>query len=398
MRKVVNALRGQVRLEAAGPFPERFLNICAANGVSFWGLEWLDEHTLRLTVTRRDSRRAMELGERALCSVEVYGRKGLPYFLGRFQRRYALLVGMACSLAAVCLCSQFVLVIDVTGNERVTDEQVRTVLRANGFGVGTYGPSVNAQELSHGVLEDLEDLAFFTVNLYGIRAEVVVRERVEAPEVVDETVVADVVADQGGIITQVLDFAGTPLVEKGDTVAPGDLLLSGTVEYPSGTDPETILRTDYVRARGEVWARTWRTLSAAVPDTYAGKVYTGREKVRWALLLGEKRVNFYHRAGISFPDYDKITKVTYVTLPNGLELPLGWVKETYVEYTCEERETDLEEAEAALKEALEARLAEETDGGEIVTMNWSSVRENGLLTVTLQAECLEEIGVTVERE
>ena len=398
MRKVVNALRGQIRLEAAGPFPERFLNICAANGVSFWGLEWLDEHTLRITVARRDGRRAMELGGRALCSVEVCGRKGLPYFLSRFRRRYALLVGMACSLAAVCLCAQFVLVIDVTGNERVTDEQICTVLRANGFGIGTYGPSVNAQALSHGVLEDLEDLAFFTVNLYGIRAEVVVRERVEAPEVVDESTVADVTAEQGGIITQVLDFAGTPLVKEGDTVVPGDILLSGTVEYPSGTDPETILRTDYVRARGEVWARTWRTLTAAVPDTDTGKAYTGKEKTRYALLLGAKRVNFYHRAGISFPDYDKITTVHPLTLPNGLELPLGWVKETYVEYVPEERETDLAAAEAALKAALEARLASEVADGQILEKSWSSARENGLLTVTLTAECLEEIGVTVERE
>ena len=36
-----------------GPFPERLMNLCAQREVDFWGLEWLDEHTLRLTTRRR---------------------------------------------------------------------------------------------------------------------------------------------------------------------------------------------------------------------------------------------------------------------------------------------------------------------------------------------------------
>ena len=42
MKKVVNFLRGSVEVEAQGAFPERFLNLCAQRGVSFWGVEWVE--------------------------------------------------------------------------------------------------------------------------------------------------------------------------------------------------------------------------------------------------------------------------------------------------------------------------------------------------------------------
>ena len=58
MQKIINFFRGSVRLEVTGPFPERFLNLCAQNYLSFWDVQWLEDGGVRLTLSRRDSRRA----------------------------------------------------------------------------------------------------------------------------------------------------------------------------------------------------------------------------------------------------------------------------------------------------------------------------------------------------
>ena len=50
MQFIVNFLRGSVCFTVCGPFPERFLNLCAQIGVGFWGLVWLDAQTLELKV------------------------------------------------------------------------------------------------------------------------------------------------------------------------------------------------------------------------------------------------------------------------------------------------------------------------------------------------------------
>ena len=53
LKRLVNALRGSVRLEVTGAFPERLLNLCAQKGIQFWNVEWLEPTRLRLTVTRQ---------------------------------------------------------------------------------------------------------------------------------------------------------------------------------------------------------------------------------------------------------------------------------------------------------------------------------------------------------
>ena len=128
MQKVINFLRGSVRLEAEGAFPERFLNLCAQNGVAFWAVEWLETGRVALTVPRHDARRAQALGERASCQVTRRKAGGVPFFLARFRKRYALLTGLALSLAAVCVLSQFVLDVEVSGNETVTTAEILTEL------------------------------------------------------------------------------------------------------------------------------------------------------------------------------------------------------------------------------------------------------------------------------
>ena len=104
---------------ARGPFPERLMNVCAQNGISFWALEWRDGHTLSMTVRQEDRKQLWKLAERVGCTVETEGSQGLPGLLARFRTRYAFLAGFALSLAAVCILSSFVLTIQVTGNETV---------------------------------------------------------------------------------------------------------------------------------------------------------------------------------------------------------------------------------------------------------------------------------------
>ena len=98
MRRLVNFLRGWVRLTVTGVFPERMLNLCAQRRVPFWGLEWLDGQTFRFRVPPRWAAALPELAERARCTVREEGTGGLPAFLWRFRRRYGFLAGLAVGL------------------------------------------------------------------------------------------------------------------------------------------------------------------------------------------------------------------------------------------------------------------------------------------------------------
>ena len=156
---MINGLRGSVRLEVSGAFPERFLNLCAQNGMAFWDVEWLEATRLRLTLTRAGGRAAPELAGRVLCELSRVKTGGVPFFLARFRKRYALLVGLCLSLTAVLVLSRFILIIDVEGNETVPTAQILSELRRQGLRVGVYGPGLDERDLAHEALLQPPDLS-----------------------------------------------------------------------------------------------------------------------------------------------------------------------------------------------------------------------------------------------
>lgn len=393
MRHLMNFLRGMVCVRLTGLFPERMVNLCAQAGIDFWAMEWLDEHTVRFTTRRHTLGLLEELAVRAGCEVERESSRGLPDFLGRFRTRYAFLAGLAFALCAVSFLSRFVLTVEVSGNERVPSAVILSQLRRLGVRPGAYGPALDRKQLAQEALVELKDLSWMAINLHGTRVEVIVREAIKEPERIDETGWFDIVAQADGIVTHIEPEQGDALVGDGEVVARGDVLISGTVtlEPPMYSDLPT--RYYQTHARGRVWARTWRTLTAAIPAETEGKDYTGAEKSVWSVNFFGRRMKIFGNTGISWPMYDKITTVRPAVLPGGRELPFSLHRETYREYLPRTVEVDREAARALLEERLQEQLAALIgEDGEVESTRFSARISGGRLEVTLTAQCLEEIG------
>ena len=251
------------------------------------GAGWVDEHALRLITLRQKLRRLEELAQRVGCEIEIEDSRGLPAFLRRFRKRYAFLVGLALSVAAVCILSRFILTIQVTGNEQVSSATIPfTQLRQRGGAARGYTDQVwTARVFAQRVLLEMPDLSWMSINLYGTRLEVVVREAVKAPELDREEGYYDVVSQADGIILQVEPLAGEALVAEGDTVAKGEVVISGLVSMPPPQYSDLPTRYYQAHARGRVWARTWRTLRGAIPLQAQVKEYTGKERTLWSIKL-----------------------------------------------------------------------------------------------------------------
>lgn len=399
MKWLQNFLRGTITLVVTGAEPERFLNNCARANLPFWAVDRRDPYTLSLIVPRRSRPEAQRIAARVQCDIEEESRFGLPFFLIRFRKRYALLVGLGLFLLTMATFSRFILVIDVEGNQTITEAEILSVLRQHGVRPGVYGPSINQRELANQMLLAMDDLSFFSLNRYGTRAEVIVRERLPKPDLIPVHQYANIISTATGIITQLDLYEGQALCKKGDTVTEGELLISGLVDIEEAAYSNADLGTALHRARGNIYARTWRTLKAEIPLAAETKIYTGKEESRLSLNLLGSRMKFYRNGGISFSRYDKITTTKTCRLSDGSILPFSLTKETYREYEPKEQGLDQDAAEAMLKEELERELlACIGSEGQVLRRDYVTRLVSGNLELTLLAECTEQIGKTVPIE
>lgn len=393
MQNVVNYARGWVRLQAVGAFPERLLNLCAQHEVTFWAVEWRDGQTLALTVLQGHLGRVRELAPRAGCDLTVEGQAGMPSFLTRFRRRYAFLVGLFLSVLVVCIGSRFVLTVEVTGNDRVADAAILSQLRREGLRPGVYGPHLDAKQIALNTQLAMEELSWVSVNLYGTRAQVVVREVVSPPDLSPQEGTSDIVAKAGGMVLEVDAAAGQAQVHAGDMVSEGEVLICGTVTMEGPQYSDIPPRYLHVHAAGRVWARTWRTVRGTMPLTAITKRYTGRERSCWSVTVLDKRINFFGNSSIYRVGYDKISKTHTATLPSGQVLPVSVTHERLEQWEPVSVPVDLTAAQQLLEDRLTRHLEQLVgEDGQVVCVDWSARVADGVLTVTGVAECKEQIG------
>ena len=384
MSRAVNYLRGQVLVRVESAFPERVLNLCAARDLGFWDLQWESETAFTCRLSRADFRELRRAAGKLECSVTPLRRSGAPYTLRRLLSRPALAAGAVAVGLWLVLGSFFIWEFTIEGNEALPDEVILRALEEQGVGIGSFGLSLDGEDLRNRILLELPELVWLTVNVSGCRASVQVRERVPVPETVDRKALSNLVARRAGLVLEIHAFSGVKCVVEGMSVEEGQILISG-VEDTENFGART------TAGLGEVKGRTWHTLTAKLPLTVQKKVYAG-EKTGYSLIFGKKRVKFFGNSSIEGRNYDKITKRMKLSFL-GVPLPVTVEQEKWQFFETQPAAADPAALEELGRAVLEDRLHREVEPyGTVSSSLCTSKARSGTLEVTLRAECEESIG------
>ena len=377
---------GWAVVELAGDRPERALGAAAEVGIDFWDVTAPENFRLTLRVAYRNAAALCELARRLGLDGRVLCAGGLPLAWERVRRRRALLAGLALCVLALMASRLFIWRVEIRDTAGLSESVLRETLRECGVEVGCFWPGFSQDLTRNALLRRLPELRWATVNIRGGRAEVILRAAREAPTLEAEDECADIVARRGGYITRVEALRGTAAVEPGQTVLPGELLISGEAQgrYRSH---------GAARAIGTVWARTWYELSAVAPSEPLQAECGRCLSTRRALVFGKFRINFYKGYSICPVACAKMTEETELSVPGLLRLPLRLVCERV--YECETSAAPAADVAALLRERLTERLRSALgDEGELLEARFTQSEADGLMVVTLYAECSEPIGVT----
>ena len=230
-----------------------------------------------------------------------------------------------------------------------------------------------------------DDLSYLTINIRGTEALVTVTEKDPEKQKEDLPEPCDLYADKAGIIAALRVRTGEAAAALGDTVIPGDLLVSGRMTSTQG-------EVRLMAADADILLQTWPQAAVALHPEIYGFTETGEQITRWSLVVGNRRLSFPCIEKIGDACYYKTMETTAVSLGEGYFFPLTLVRETW--HLCTAHRLEL--SEAACGEVLHAaclRLLEERClPDSIIETGFELVFGSDGIHAVLQAEALEQTG------
>ena len=378
--KFVRILFGYVRVRVSGEHPERFLNLCANNGIAVWNVKRRDE-ILLCSVFARDYKRIRRLRKRSRVRLRIRYRRGIPFVIHRYRYRKGIIVGALIFALFLGLMPKLVWSVEVCGNERVSTAEILSVANQIGIKNGAKISSLDTENMRLDFLIKMPELSWSAINIEGSRVTIDVRERL-SPELVEDKSPCNLVATTDGIITKVYVKKGSAAVKVGDAVRKGDVVALGTVEYG---DLSTVL----CHAMGEIYAETNRKITVTVPLTETKLIPTGKSETKRVFQLFGGYLPLY-LGSVKF-DYTATAEEKSLRSGDGI-LPVSIIEAEFREVKKTTVKLSLADAKNRAKTELKLLETEQLKGAKIKGKSITFAETEDAIILTADYVCEENIA------
>ncbi|MGI6588809.1 MAG: sporulation protein YqfD [Peptococcia bacterium] len=398
--KWTSGLSGYVEISLWGKNPERVLNMALSRGISIWDIRLKEDRHYQLKVSLGGYKAFRLLVRRSSCKVKIIKKRGLPFFLMRAKRRKVLVFGTFFFCLALYILSSFVWFVEVIGNEQVSTEVIMGKAQEHGLKQGVPKASFQKNKLAEKLLLEITELSWVGIHEHGTKIIIEVAEKTLLPPD-EENKPADLLARVGGEIEELLILKGIPLVQEGDWVKKGQVLILGIV-YPEINISETgeispAGEPQIVRAKGLVRARVFRSYVGECPFRENIVWDTGKEKKIVLLRFKGKEIYLKGTEENPFQKYRLVRQVKPLFVFKGRNLfgPVELISVVYKEQICEIREWGIEGAyQEAARRAQDLLWAELPAHYKVISQRIEPLlgQEKGVVEVRYVLETIEEIG------
>lgn len=399
---------GYVSLIVKGAGLEKFVNMAVSRGIYLWDIVWLDQSKIRLKVRISAVRALRHITRRTGCRFHIEVKAGLPFTVARFRKRQMMVLGAGVCLLSLYLLSSFIWFVQVEGSKQVSKEDILKSAEIAGLQMGTYKRGVDTDRISRLVLTDLPGLSWVGVEIVGTKAIIRVAEKTVKKPV--DTSPAHIVAVKTGLIKEILVLEGQPVVQEGDTVNAGEILISGIVqpivppEEQMDTDgdgepdpPAVLPQPRYVRSQGMVRARVWYEGYGESPIINTGLRKTGRSNRAVSIKMMDKEIFLKGGSKDPFHSSERVRTVKRLPVWRNIRIPVEIITTEYYETRAYRENLGRSKALAAARKTAGEQIKKQLPKGFKIlaeTVEEINIRDRNLVRVKIITETLEEIGVT----
>lgn len=375
---------GYVRIEVEGYYIERFINICQNKKILIWNLKRQKGVKLFLNIGIKDFKKLKNIARKTNCKIKISKKKGIPFILHRYKKRKIFAIFLIIIAFAIYTSSKYVWNIEVQVEDNLQIEQIEEDLADLGLRKGVRKSKIETDKLINELRLKRNDISWIGIDLKGTNVIVKAVKSDEKPDLLDNSDYCNIVASKSGVITKIIAQNGTAVVNVGDEVNEGDILIAGYMEGKY-TDKR------YVHSLGVVQAKIKYQKSEKF---YLNQEYlrdTGNEEKKIQIKFNNFQINFYKTLS-KFKIYDTIYTEKNLKIFSNFYLPISIVEITNKEQVKETQKYSKEEVIELGKEKLSKAIEEDIANKEnILGVTVDTEEQEDFVEVCVTYEVLENI-------
>lgn len=277
---------GYLTIQIIGSHAEHFLNHIVDQGIAVWDIKTTNKDHLEAKIYLKDLQTIRRLRKASKMKIKFKQKSGLPFLRNRLFHNKPLFTGLIISLFVLLLLSNTIWKINIEGVTKELETKIVESLYRNGIHPGALKITMSSpNQIQQLLLDEIPELLWIGVDQKGTTYQL---------EAVEKIIVEDkaspgpqhMVAKKSGVIQYTYVESGQPVVKINDYVEKGDILVSGKIENNFSNEEDEV-KSDYVAARGEIWATTWYTADVVIPLKVEQQEVTGSSIERYQLKLGK---------------------------------------------------------------------------------------------------------------
>lgn len=276
---------------------EKFINKLWKEKIEVANVKKIDKATIKMRIYREDYKQVEEIVKLFKGKITILQRKGNSFRIKRYKKRVGLVIGMFLFFGIIYYLSTYIWSIEISTEKNLSPFEIRQQIRNIGICPGISKDKIDVYVLENKIKNMNDEVLWVRARIEGARLTIVIKERLNPPLIEDNPSYKDNVAWMGGEVERIYANSGTVMVQPGDIVKEGDLLIKA-----SQGEGEAEMQ---VPAKGRVIANTFYEKEMELQISGEEIVRTGEKDEDIYLEVKNKRI-YLKKFINSYEYYDKI--------------------------------------------------------------------------------------------
>ena len=335
---MISFIRGYYTITVEGLGTESFLNYLIRNKIYVYNVNRIEKTKIEFNIDKKDFKRLKKIYRSNKFNIKVKKQTGIPFIARKIYTYRGMVVCAIISLIILMSTSQFVTDVYITAPEGIDKVALKKELYIQGVKPGVYKKSIDRKIVRENIMSKFKQIAYVSINVKGTNIFVNITKKDESQNSEQNSNYCNIIAEKDGIIEKVVSRSGEAIVNEGDIVKKGDVLINGAK----------------TSALPEVWATTFYEAKKTSNYIDVKNQRTENKKNVYTISFYDKKYKILRN--IKYKDYEVENK-TYQLKLGDYTFPIKIEVSTFYEVKKVKNEINVEK----IKEELSSQVLKELE-------------------------------------